>query len=207
MSKSGTLFVVAAPSGAGKTSLVRGVVESVENIQVSVSHTTRAPRPDDQDGVDYFYISDDIFSKMVSDQLFLEHAEVFGNHYGTSKRTVMDSLSQGVDVILEIDWQGGRQIRQIFPDSVSIYILPPSLDELQARLFARNQDSAEVIALRMSEARHEMSHYHEFDYVIFNDDFDRSLQEFCSIVIANRHKTRIQEKNHKKLLAELTQSS
>ena len=186
---------------------MRGLLADLEDIQVSVSHTTRPPRPGDQDGVDYFYVSEQSFAKMVDEQLFLEHAQVFGHHYGTSKRAVMDAMAQGVDVILEIDWQGGRQIRQIFPDSISVYILPPSMDELKRRLLARNQDSAEVISHRMSQAQHEMSHYHEFDYLIINDDFECSLGEFRSVVVANRQKTRFQAKNHEKLLAELAQSS
>ena len=206
MSKIGTLFIVSAPSGAGKTSLVKALLRKVSRIQVSVSHTTRAPRPGDQHGIDYYYVTEESFTKMIEKEAFFEYAKVFGNYYGTSKKAVQEALEAGIDVILEIDWQGGRQIRQLFPNAVSVYIMPPSLQELELRLTNRQQDSHDVIAGRMSEARDEMSHFHEFDYLVVNDNFEQALSEFSAIVIANRQKTEILSQNHKKLLEELTQS-
>lgn len=206
MSKIGTLFIVSAPSGAGKTSLVKALLRKVSRIQVSVSHTTRAPRPGDQHGIDYYYVTEENFTEMIEKEAFFEYAKVFGNYYGTSKKAVQEALEAGVDVILEIDWQGGRQIRQLFPNAVSVYIMPPSLQELELRLTNRQQDSHDVIARRMSEARDEMSHFHEFDYLVVNDNFEQALSEFSAIVIANRQKTEILSHNHKKLLEDLTQS-
>ena len=206
MSKIGTLFIVSAPSGAGKTSLVKALLRKVSRIQVSVSHTTRAPRPGDQHGIDYYYVTEENFTEMIEKEAFFEYAKVFGNYYGTSKKAVQEALEAGIDVILEIDWQGGRQIRQLFPSAVSVYIMPPSLKELEFRLTNRQQDSHDVIARRMSEARDEMSHFHEFDYLVVNDNFEQALSEFSAIVIANRQKTEILSQNHKKLLEDLTQS-
>jgi len=203
----GTLYIVAAPSGAGKSSLVKALVDALADITISISYTTRALRPRDESGVEYHFVSEKTFLDMVAKQQFLEHADVFGHHYGTSKDWVMATLHKGIDVILEIDWQGARQIRQLFPDAVSVYILPPSLAELEARLLKRKQDSQAVIQDRMSLAQDEMSHYHEFDYVVINDDFMEATAALTAIVKANRLKTANQVQNQQKLLAELTQSS
>ncbi|MEC8427384.1 MAG: guanylate kinase, partial [Pseudomonadota bacterium] len=161
MSSLGTLYTVSAPSGAGKTSLVKALIENLSDIQVSVSHTTRAMRPGEQDGVNYHFVDRDQFVAMVNDNAFLEHAEVFGNMYGTSTQWVKDTLAQGTDVILEIDWQGAQQVRKLMPEVVSLFILPPSREELRRRLTGRGQDDESVIDGRMQEAISEMSHYVE----------------------------------------------
>ncbi len=200
----GVLYVVAAPSGAGKTSLVRRLLDTMENIVVSVSYTTRPMRPGDVDGVDYCFTTPEAFEEKVQQQQFLEHAEVFGHHYGTSKDWVINTLDQGKDILLEIDWQGARQISQLFPEAVSIYVLPPSILELERRLRGRQQDQDEVIVDRMNQAKSEMRHFHEFDYTVVNDDFEQALSALQSIVVANRHKTARQLHIQQKLLAELT---
>jgi len=207
LSNHGVLYIVAAPSGGGKTSLVKNLLASTGDVVVSVSHTTRPKRPGDQDGVDYFFISEEEFSCMVQAQAFIEHADVFGYHYGTSKQWVMDKLRSGTDIILEIDWQGSRQIRQLFAEAISIFILPPSVEVLRQRLVDRNQDSREVIAHRMQLAQSEMRHYYEFDYLIINDDFAVAAESLRSIVISNRLKTAFQAHVHEKLLAELVGNS
>ncbi|HVL01506.1 MAG TPA: guanylate kinase [Dongiaceae bacterium] len=178
----GTLFVVSAPSGAGKTSLVKALVESTTNIHVSVSHTTRTQRPGETHGVNYFFVDKDQFGTMLNEGAFLEQAEVFGNLYGTSKQAVADKLKSGVDVVLEIDWQGAQQIRRQAPEAVSIFILPPSRHVLEQRLIGRGQDPAEVIQKRMAQATEQISHHVEFDYLIINDDFDKALLEMRAIV-------------------------
>lgn len=182
----GTLFIVAAPSGAGKTSLVRALLHKLSGIRVSVSYTTRAPRPREQDGVDYHFVSPDDFRAMVADDAFLEHATVFDRSYGTGRLWVEEQLKAGTDVILEIDWQGARQVRSAFAGTVGVFILPPSRDELERRLRARGQDGDEVIARRMRDAVSEMSHYDEFDYLIVNNDFDEALAELAAVVMAQR---------------------
>ncbi len=182
----GTLYIISAPSGAGKTSLVKQLLADFEQLTVSVSHTTRLMRVAEQDGLDYFFVSVEAFNKMIEQQAFLEYAQVFGNFYGTAQQTVSDNLAQGLDVILEIDWQGAQQVRRLFPDSVSIFILPPSIDVLWQRLQNRGQDNDEVIARRMQVAVAEMSHYPEFDYLIVNDDFNTALGQLKSIISANR---------------------
>jgi guanylate kinase len=181
-SLSGNLFVIAAPSGAGKTSLVKALLERMPELKVSVSHTTRPMRPGEQDGVDYNFVDHDTFRQMIDDNLFLEHAEVFGNFYGTSSQWVEQQLAEGVDVILEIDWQGARRVREQFPQAIGIFILPPSRQALEERLRGRGQDSDEVIATRMQAAVSEISHYGEFDYILVNDDFDTALNELQAIV-------------------------
>ena len=188
----GTLFVVSAPSGAGKTSLLKALVETDESVSVSISHTTRPMRPGEQDGVDYHFVSVDAFQAMVGESAFLEHAEVFGNFYGTSEAGIRDQLASGRDVILEIDWQGARQVRQRFPQTVSVFILPPTPEALRQRLSGRGQDSAEVIQRRLGEAREEMSHYGEFDYIVVNDLFEQALGELRSIVDAQRLRLTVQ---------------
>ena len=202
MSK-GTLYIVSAPSGAGKTSLVNAIVNNVPDVVVSVSHTTRKMRKGEVDGKDYHFIDDAQFQLMVDNGDFLEHANVFGNHYGTSRQHIQEQLLSGKDVVLEIDWQGARQIRQLMSDSKSIYILPPSLQALTDRLEGRDQDSDEVIESRMREAVSEMTHYGEFDYIVINDDFDQSAEELASIFISNRLLLNQQQQRHSKLLADL----
>lgn len=182
----GTLFVIAAPSGAGKTSLVKALVEATENIAVSVSHTTRAQRPGEVDGVNYHFIDRDGFGQLIAQGDFLEQAEVFGNLYGTSKRWVEDTLRHGRDVILEIDWQGAQQVRRLIPDAVGIFILPPSRETLRERLVGRSTDAAEVIERRLAQAAEDMAHFAEFDYVIINDVFNRALDDLKAVVLARR---------------------
>ncbi len=183
----GTLFIVAAPSGAGKTSLLKALMESIgsdDRLRISVSHTTRAPRPGEQDGVDYNFVDVDEFEEMLANGRFLEHARVFDNFYGTSLEWVQQQLAEDIDVILEIDWQGARRVRQVFADVVSVFILPPSRDELEKRLRSRGQDDESIIARRMSDAEAGMSHYPEFDYLVINDDFNQALQELRLITTA-----------------------
>lgn len=182
----GTLFIISAPSGAGKTSLVAEILAQVDNIQASISHTTRACRPGEQDGINYHFVTQQHFVSMIEDNAFLEHAEVFGNFYGTSQDWVEKTLSQGSDVILEIDWQGAEQIRSKFADSRSIFILPPSKQALQERLNGRGQDNAEVIEKRIAAATEEMSHYVEADYLVINDDFSTALSQLEAIIRAQR---------------------
>ncbi|BBA35176.1 guanylate kinase [Methylocaldum marinum] len=199
----GTLFIVSAPSGAGKTSLVTALRESLEGFTVSVSHTTRTQRPGEVHGRDYFFVDHAEFERMIAADGFLEHARVFDNYYGTARTTVETALSEGQDVLLEIDWQGARQIRSLMPDSISIFILPPSRRTLEERLKARGQDDPDTIARRMRDAISEMSHYSEYDYLVVNDDFDRAVAELRSIVIASRLRTRRQFEACKDLIAGL----
>lgn len=182
----GTIFTVSAPSGAGKTSLVNALVGQEPEVVLSVSHTTRLPRPGEEDGRDYHFVTPERFQEMVQAGAFLEHAEVFGNYYGTSEASVEAQLSAGHDVILEIDWQGAQQIRQLRPDCMSIFILPPSRQVLEERLRGRGQDGNAVIARRMAAAQSEMSHYAESDYLIVNDDFYRALAELRAVIVARR---------------------
>jgi guanylate kinase len=182
----GTLYILSAPSGAGKTSLLKALRERDGALQVSVSHTTRAMRPGEEDGMHYHFVSQEAFLKRVESGDFLEHAEVFGNYYGTSEAEVRRHLDEGRDTVLEIDWQGARQVRQRFPEAVSIFILPPDPVALHERLSARGQDSEEIIAGRMRQAVDEMSHYVEFDYLVINEDFQVALSELAAIVTAQR---------------------
>lgn len=201
----GNLFVIAAPSGAGKTSLVNALTESVAKLCISVSHTTRVARPSEVDGKDYFFVDHDTFDEMIERNAFLEYAIVFNQHYGTSRDWVMAELSIGNDVILEIDWQGARQVRRLFPDTISIFILPPSMEALQERLERRQQDNSATIVGRMQAAQDEMDHYREFDYLVINDQFDLALQDLQHIVLSARVETSIQAKRHATLLANLLQ--
>jgi guanylate kinase len=178
----GRLYVIAAPSGAGKTSLVRALMEREPALRFSISYTTRRQRPTEVHGRDYFFVAKEEFERMVSSGEFLEHATVFDNSYGTSKRQVEQSLAGGQDLILEIDWQGARQIRAAMPECVSIFILPPSRDELERRLRGRGTDAEEVIRRRLDDAATDMAHWSEFDYVVVNDDFERALAELRDIV-------------------------
>jgi|TARA_B110000090_G_scaffold201443_1_gene243497 guanylate kinase len=180
----GILFIISAPSGAGKTSLVAELLNNMSNIKASISHTTRDRRPGEVDAVNYHFTSREQFMEMIGQSAFLEHAEVFGNFYGTSQQWVADTLASGEDVILEIDWQGAAQVRKLFPESTSIFILPPSKQALRERLHKRAQDDAEVIEKRVAAATEEMSHYVEADFLVVNDDFDTALQQMMSIVSA-----------------------
>ena len=184
--KQGQLYVVSAPSGAGKTSLVKALVEANNDITVSVSHTTRAIRPGEIDGVNYHFVSAAEFSDLKERGGFFEWAKVFDNFYGTSQQSVLDQLNRGVDVILEIDWQGAAQIKQQMPESVSIFILPPSTAALRERLTGRGQDDSNVIERRMRSARDEISHYGDADYVVLNDEFDSALSDLKAIVTSQR---------------------
>jgi guanylate kinase len=199
----GTLYIVTAPSGAGKTSLVKSLVETTPGVVVSVSHTTRPPRPGEQDGVHYHFVSLATFEAMQAEGAFLEHAQVFGNRYGTSRAAVMAQLAAGLDVILEIDWQGARQVRGLMPDSATIFILPPSRTTLRQRLAGRGQDSAEIIEQRMAAALDELSHYAEFDYLVINDEFPVALEALRAIVIANRQRRETQLERQRGLLRTL----
>lgn len=184
----GNLFVVAAPSGAGKSSLVKALMELDAGVQPSVSHTTRAPRGQEFDGREYFFIDDAQFDAMVAENAFLEWAHVHGNRYGTSKSTIEERISQGLDVVLEIDFQGAVQIKRLFANAVLIFILPPSWEELRSRLQRRGEDSAEVIEIRLANAATEMAQAHEFDFVIINQLFDKALFDLKAIVHAQRLK-------------------
>ncbi len=186
MSEYGILFVVSAPSGAGKTSLLRELVPADERLMASVSHATRAMRPGEHDGVHYHFVSIDRFEELVEEGAFLEHARVFDNYYGTSEAAVREPLSKGLDVVLEIDWQGASQVRRRFPEAVSVFIAPPSIVALRERLSGRGQDSEEVVNRRMADARSELSHYPEYDYLVINDDFETALAELRAIVVAER---------------------
>lgn len=203
MITAGTLFIVAAPSGAGKTSLVRSLVECTPGVEVSVSHTTRPPRPGEQPGVHYHFVDEDTFRSMIGEGVFLEHARVFNNFYGTSRHAVMERLKAGVDVILEIDWQGAQQVRAVIPESRSIFILPPSRDALRQRLKNRAQDTDVVIGQRMQTAVSEMTHYREFDYLVVNNDFSAALEALRAIFIANRQRCDIQVLRRRELLQAL----
>ncbi|MDQ5907940.1 MAG: Guanylate kinase [Pseudomonadota bacterium] len=196
----GTLYIIAAPSGAGKTSLVKRLVETMPGIAVSISHTTRPPRPGEQDGVHYYFTSLAAFEAMIAEDAFLEHAQVFGNRYGTSRAVVQALLADGLDVILEIDWQGARQVREWLPDSESIFILPPSREALRQRLASRGQDSVEVINQRMAASLNELSHYAEFDYLVINDQFAEALRALRAILIAHRQRRTVQLERQRELL-------
>jgi guanylate kinase len=199
----GTLYVISAASGAGKTSLVSAVLDQLSNLEVSVSHTTRPPRVGEVDGVNYYFVDKETFVAMVNNGEFFESATVFGNMYGTSRQHIQEQLLKGKDVILEIDWQGARQIRQLMGDCKSIYIIPPSIEALRERLTSRAQDNDEVINKRMHEAFSEMSHYAEFEYLIINDDFDEAKQNLAAIIMSERMLLEHQQHKHADLLAEL----
>ena len=202
---SGSLYIVSAPSGAGKTSLLSKLVPQDNNLRLSVSHTTRAPREGEENAVHYHFVSVDDFQKQAVHGEFLESAEVFGNFYGTSEDAIRKQLDAGFDVILEIDWQGAEQVRKRITDAISIFILPPSIDALKERLGERGQDSEEIIQGRMDQAQDELSHYPEFDYLVFNDDFETALTELGAIFKANRlkteHVTQIKQESLRALLA------
>ncbi len=199
----GKLYIISAPSGAGKTSLVKQLIADVPDLTVSISHTTRQMRPGETHGVDYYFVSIEEFQLMQTKGAFLEHAQVFDNYYGTAQQTVVDNLNQGRDVILEIDWQGAEQIKKLLPESLSIFILPPSTEVLLQRLRNRGQDDEQIIARRMRDAVTEISHHAEFDYLVVNDDFALALTELKSIIIANRLTLQRQVNRLQPLLASL----
>ncbi|MEL0658948.1 guanylate kinase [Psychromonas arctica] len=205
MSQVGTLFIVSAPSGAGKSSLITALLAEKRDYpaQVSISHTTRSPRPGEVNGEHYHFVTETEFKQLIAENAFFEWAEVFGNYYGTSRVTIEQSLAQGIDVMLDIDWQGARQVHSAMPNAKGIFILPPSRAELEARLNKRGQDSTEVIAKRMEKAQSEMSHYNEYDYLIVNDDFDTATQEFSAIVRALRNEQEKQAIKHRETIREL----
>jgi len=204
------LFIIAAPSGCGKTSLVEALIKKTKNLCVSVSHTTRPPRPDEVNGINYYFVSINEFEEMIKNNAFVEHATVFDNHYGSSSQLIKEKLDEGVDVILEIDWQGARQVKNNMPNSISIFILPPSKEALLGRLQQRAQDNDATINKRMSDAQNQMQHFNEFDYLIINDDFDSALNDLNLIIcIPDKASERFslslseQSKKHKKLLKKL----
>jgi len=203
---SGNLFILSAPSGAGKSSLINALLkqDSPRKMQVSVSHTTRDTRPGEVNGEHYHFVSVNEFKKQIARQAFYEYAEVFGNYYGTSEEAIDQQLAQGIDVFLDIDWQGAQQVRMKKPEVTTIFISPPSKQELENRLRGRGQDSEEVIQSRMAQAQAECSHYQEFDYVIVNDDFDQALFDLTTIVNNQRLKQSQQAVQHQALFAELT---
>jgi guanylate kinase len=200
---SGTLYIVSAPSGAGKTSLVTALIKDDPRVRVSVSHTTRAMRPGEVHGVNYHFVIHEEFKTLIAQGDFLEHAEVFGNFYGTSRSALQETLNQGFDLILEIDWQGAQQVRKLMPEARSIFILPPSQEALRQRLDGRGQDSEEIIAGRMKEAVSEMVHYDEYEYVIINDDFAVALEEMKAVFASNRLLLKKQQTRHGELLKQL----
>ncbi len=195
--------MIAAPSGAGKTSLTRALVQTTSQLQISISHTTRGKRADEQHGVHYWFVDPDEFKTMIQAEAFLEYAQVFGHYYGTSRQWVEEQLQAGIDVILEIDWQGARQVQALFPSSCSIFIIPPSPELLRERLQTRRQDASAVIEQRLAGASAEVAHYPEFDYLVVNDVFEKALGDLQAIIHANRLKREKQVVKHVKLLAEL----
>jgi len=203
MTNSGTLYIVSAPSGAGKTSLLKAMITDTDGVRISVSHTTRQQRAGEVDGQDYHFVAVAEFQQMISDGAFLEYAQVFDNYYGTSRQSVQQQLDEGIDVILEIDWQGARQIRQLMPKARSIFILPPSREALAERLQGRGQDDQAVIERRMAAAKEEMSHFNEYDYLVINDDFDVAKQELAAIFIAERQMMTSQTQRHEQLINNL----
>ncbi len=203
----GTLYTISAPSGAGKTSLVAALLQQTKGVQVSISHTTRAMRPGEVDGVNYHFVSKQQFVDMIGADDFLEHAEVFGNYYGTSQAWVAETLRKGIDVILEIDWQGAQQVRRVMPETVGIFIVPPSIEALRLRLTGRGQDHNEVIEKRMAEAISEMSHFSEADYIVINDNFDVALRDLQGILRTHHLTTAQQTAANADLLQQLLSKS
>ena len=200
----GNLFVIAAPSGAGKTSLTRALLERESGIRHSVSYTTRAPRPGEHDGVDYHYVDTERFMALKASGEFLEHAQVHGNWYATSATWLKAQVAIGQDVLLEIDWQGAAQVRKLVPDSVHVFILPPSLESLEQRLVKRGQDDPATIARRLAAAREEIRHCAEFDYVIINQDFASAVDDLAAIVRSARLRSPQQRSRFSELIAQLT---
>jgi len=199
----GQLYVISAPSGAGKTSLVKALLESTPNLQVSVSHTTRAIRPGETDGVNYHFVDESEFTSIRDAHGFFEWAQVFGNFYGTSRQAIQERLAEGIDIVLEIDWQGARQVKMLVDDAVSIFVLPPSTAALRKRLTDRGQDDDEIIEGRMEAARDELAHYDEADFIVLNDDFEIALKDLQSIIRAQRLSQQIQTKLLSSVIADL----
>lgn len=201
--QTGNLFILSAPSGAGKSSLYKALLKADDRVRISISHTTRPPRTGEEHGREYYFVDAEDFLDMIAEEAFFEHAQVFDNYYGTSKSAIFNMLEQGLDVILEIDWQGARQIRQQYSDAVGIFILPPSLSILEERLRGRGTDSDEVIQRRMAKAVNEMSHYHEYDFLIVNDNFDEALTQMQTIFSAMRSKTPLMQQKYRNLISDL----
>ncbi|WP_373976208.1 guanylate kinase [Chitinibacter sp. SCUT-21] len=199
----GNLFVVTAPSGAGKTTLVAALLAADANVQLSISYTTRAPRAGEVDGKDYHFVERAEFERMIAAGELLEHAEVYGNYYGTSQVWINDVIQNGRDILLEIDWQGAQQVRRLFPDAIGLFVLPPSLETLENRLRNRGKDSEEVIAKRMAVAREECSHVDEFDFVIVNGHIDDAVRDIVAVVRAARLNLAQQSKRHTALISSL----
>ena len=203
MSESGNLYIISAPSGTGKTTLVKALIESTPAITVSISHTTRTKRPAETHGINYYFIAENEFQQMVDGREFLEYATIFNYHYGTSRKWVDETLAKGIDVILEIDWQGCQQIQSLFPDCISIFVLPPSLKALSERIQTRNQDKPDVIKQRLADARVITAHSYEYDYIVVNDEFNAALNDLKTIIFAGRLIENRQSKKYAKLLKEL----
>jgi guanylate kinase len=199
----GQLYVISAPSGAGKTSLVKALLESTPNLQVSVSHTTRAIRPGETDGVNYHFVDESEFTSIRDAHGFFEWAQVFGNFYGTSRQAIQERLAEGIDIVLEIDWQGARQVKILVDDAVSIFVLPPSTAALRKRLTDRGQDDDEIIEGRMQAARDELAHYDEADFIVLNDDFEIALKDLQSIIRAQRLSQQVQSRELTSVIADL----
>ena len=202
--KQGNLFIISAASGAGKTSLVKKLLTLINDLTLSISHTTRDPRPSEIDGKDYFFVTNKIFEAMIKEDKFLETAKCHGSFYGTSRNFVEEVRDAGKDIIFEIDWQGAKSIKAIFPEAISIFILPPSLKKLEERLTARGQDSEDTIKARLSAAKSEMSHVNQFDYVTINDKFEDALEELRSIIMSEKLDIKYQKNNYQNLLDQLT---
>jgi guanylate kinase len=207
MKRPANLYIVAAPSGGGKTSLVNALLRLDDQLHLSISHTTREPRNGEIDGQHYYFVTESEFSRLVAENAFLEHAQVYDHRYGTGRAQVQRQLAQGFDVVLDIDWQGAAQIRQTFPDCRSIFILPPSLQELRRRLALRGQDSEEIIERRMQKARSELSHAGEFDFMIVNDVFDAALQDLHGVIRTGRHRRPDQALRTETLLAQMLENA
>lgn len=205
MAALGTLYIVSAPSGAGKSSLISALIQKNTNndLQVSVSHTTRQPRPGEENGVHYHFVDVEQFKSLIDEGMFFEWAQVFDNYYGTSRTVIEEQLANGIDVFLDIDWQGARQVKELMPQAKGIFIMPPSRTELERRLVGRGTDSDEVIASRMQQAVSEMSHYDEYDYLIINDDFEQALVDFSAIINGNRLARAQQSLKHSDMLKDL----
>ncbi|MEE9452168.1 MAG: guanylate kinase [Gammaproteobacteria bacterium] len=203
MTSIGTLYIIAAASGTGKTALVNALIDKVDNLYVSVSYTTRVQRPREKEGEDYFFITQNQFKSMTEKGSFLEYAHVFDHYYGTSRLWVEAQLNSGKDIILEIDWQGARQVRSGIKNTASVFILPPSYNELRNRLLGRKQDDEKTIERRMNDACEEISHYNEFDYILINDSFDTALTDLASIVASERLRLNYQQQKQAQLLSKL----
>lgn len=197
----GNLFIVSAPSGGGKTTLVKSLVEKIDKLEISISHTTRAPRPQEVIGQDYYFVTEKKFQAMVDNKQFVEFAQVFDNRYGTSLKEINSRLNSGIDIIFDIDWQGAIALSKKYSNAVSIFILPPSLEILERRLNTRGQDNATIISGRMLKAKQEMSHFDIFDYLVINDDFDKALSDLSAIIKAQRMKRERQKIINKDLLS------